>query len=157
VIRTGTLVDPVKATLGGMPNPPLEMLGNCALGVTEKPAFALKLLADPVSVEKGKTSKVIFDAVREAAADGDIAVAPLSLPANVTAAAAKPIAKGQTKTELVVTVAPAAAPGASPLVFRATTKVGGKDFALIPPPLVLDVTEPKKADPKKEDPKKEKK
>ena len=48
----------------------------------------------------------------------------------------------------------AAAAGPTPLALRLTTKVGGKDYAIIPPPLVIDVTEPKKAEPKKDAPKK---
>ena len=84
------------------------------------------------------------------------AAIPLFLPPNVTAAP-KPVAKGQTKGDIAVTVAPAAAAGPTPLIFRATTKVGGKDYAVTPPPLVLDVTDPKKAEPKKEEPKKDEK
>jgi hypothetical protein len=42
------------------------------------------------------------------------------------------------------------------LTFRATTKVGGKDYAITPPPIVIEVVEPKKKDePKKDPPKKE--
>src|SRR5262249_59609382 len=51
VVRFGTLVDPVKATLGGIPNPPPEMLNGCAAGVVEQPAFSLKVRADPASIE----------------------------------------------------------------------------------------------------------
>jgi acetyl esterase/lipase len=36
------------------------------------------------------------------------------------------------------------------LTFRATTKVGGKDVAVIPPPVVIRVIEPKKGEPKKD-------
>lgn len=155
IVRAGTLVDIVKATLGGMPNPPVEMLGGCAVGVTEKPAFTVKLTADPAAIEKGKAGKVLVEVERGAGADGDIAVAPIFPPPNVTPAAAKPIAKGTTKTDLALTVAPAAAPGPTPIAVRLTTKVGGKDYAVTPPPLVIEVTEPKKAEPKKDEPKKE--
>ena len=43
-----------------------------------------------------------------------------------------------------MTLAPAAALGPTPLIFRATTKIGGKDYAIIPPPVVIEVIEPKK-------------
>jgi hypothetical protein len=157
ITRFGTLVEPVKANLGGMPNPPPELLSGCALGVVEKQAFAMKLTADPASLEKGKAGKVLFEVVRGEGADGDIGIAPIYVPVNVAPAATKGIAKGATKTDIALTTTPAVAPGHTPLVFRATTKVGGKDYAVTPPPLVIDIVEPKKEEPKKEEPKKDKK
>jgi hypothetical protein len=155
IVKFGTLTDAVKATLGGIPNPPPELLNGCAAAVVEKPAFALKFTADPASVEKGKAGKVLIEATRGEGADADIAVAPLFTPPTVTPAV-KPIAKGQSKGEIGVTVAPGAPLGPNPLVFRATTKVGGKDYAVTPPPVVVEVIEPKKKEePKKEEPKKE--
>jgi hypothetical protein len=53
--------------------------------------------------------------------------------------------------------APAVAAGPAGLVIRATTKVGGKDYAVTPPPAVIEITEPKTDPPKKEEPKKDKK
>jgi hypothetical protein len=150
VVRVGTLTDAVKANLGGMPNPPPELLSGCVAAVVEKPAFALTLTADPEAVEKGKAGKVVIDATRGDGGDGEIAVAALYAPPNVTPAA-KPIPKGQTKGELGLTFAPAAAAGPNPVVVRATTKVGGKDYAVTPPPVVVTVTEPKKDEKKKED------
>ncbi|HEY1191519.1 MAG TPA: PPC domain-containing protein, partial [Gemmata sp.] len=152
VTRYGTLTDAVKAGLGGMPNPPVELLTQCAVGVTDKPPVAIKLTFEPPAVEKGKTGKVLLEATRGTGADADIALAPLFTPPGVVAAV-KPIAKGQTKGEIGLTVQPAAPVGPNALVFRATTKVGGKDFAYL---LVgtLDVADPKKTDPKKEEPKK---
>ncbi|MCE9561708.1 MAG: hypothetical protein K8U57_06595 [Planctomycetes bacterium] len=157
VVRVGTLVDTVKATLGGLPNPPAEMLSGCAVAVVEKAPFTVKMTAEPASIEKGKAGKVVFEVVRGEGADGDIAIAPLFVAPNVTPAAAKPIAKGTTKTELGLTVTPATIVGPTPFVFRATTKIGGKDYALTPPPLMIDITEPKKDEPKKVEPKKDKK
>jgi hypothetical protein len=59
------------------------------------------------------------------------------------------------KGEIGITIAAGAAVGPTTFTFRATTKVGGKDFAVIPPPVVIQVVEPKKKDePKKEPPKK---
>lgn len=155
IVRYGNLIDVVKANLGGMPNPPPELLVGCVAAAVEKPAFVLKMTSEPASMEKGKTGKVLIEATRNDGGDGDIAIAPLFVAPNITAAAAKPIAKGQTKGEIGLTLAPAVAVGPSPLVFRATTKVGGKDYVLTPPPLTIDVIEPKKVEPKKEEPKKE--
>jgi hypothetical protein len=158
VVRFATATDLVKTNLGGMPNPPIDLLGGCAVAVVEKPPFGLKLTAEPKSVEKGKAGKVLVEAERAEKFDADIAVAVLSAPPNVTAAA-KPVPKGQTKAEVAVTVAGNAAAGPSPLLLRATAKVGGKDYAVTPPPVVVEVVEPKKKEePKKKDePKKDKK
>jgi hypothetical protein len=157
VIRFATATDLVKTNLGGMPNPPAELLGGCAVAVVEKPPFGLKLTADPEKVEKGKAGKVLVEATRDGY-DADIPLAVLSAPPNVTAAA-KPVPKGQTKAEIAVTVAANAAAGPAPLLLRATAKVGGKDYAVTPPPVVVEVIEAKKKDEakKKEEPKKEKK
>ena len=126
IVRFGTLTDSVKTALGGMPNPPPEMLNALAVAVIEKPALALKLTADFASIEKGKAGKILVETTRGDGADADIAIAPLFTPPNVTPAA-KPIAKGQTKGEIGVTLAPAAALGPTLLTFRATTKIGGRD------------------------------
>jgi hypothetical protein len=55
-------------------------------------------------------------------------------------------------------VQPATPVGPAVFVFKATATVGGKPYAITPPPVVIDVVEPKKAEPpKKEEPKKDKK
>lgn len=156
VTRYGTLTDSVKANFGGMPNPPAEMLNQCVLGVTDALPFTLKFTADPASIEKGKGGKINVEATRDKTADGDIVIAPLfALP--TAPPVVKPIAKGQTKGEITLTVQPATPTGPTPFVFRATTKAGGKDYAITPPPVVIDVIEAKKEAPKKEEPKKDKK
>jgi hypothetical protein len=130
------------------------LLDVCAVGAIEKPAFALTLTTDPASIEKGKSGKILISATREKGADGDIAIAPIFTPPNVTPAA-KPVPKGMTKGEIGITVAAGAATGPTPITFRATTKIGGKDYAVTPPPVVIDVIAPKKEEPKKEPPKKD--
>jgi hypothetical protein len=152
-IRFGTLLDPVKAALNGIPNPPPELLTGCVVAVIDKPAFRLELTAEAERLEKGKTGKILIDAVRGDGFDGDITIAPLFVPPNVTPVA-KPIPKGQTKGEFGLTVTPAAAVGPTPVVLRATAKVGGKDVAFTLPPVIVEVVEPKKAEPKKDEPKK---
>lgn len=153
VTRYAQLVDAVKASLGGMPNPPPEMLNHCVLGVVEKPPFAVKLTPEPAKIEKGKAGKILVKATREEGADGDVAIAPIFVPPNVTATP-KPLPKGQTKGEFPLNVAPNAAGGPAALAFKATTKVGGKDYAITLPPVVIEVLDPKK---KEEAKKKEKK
>lgn len=148
VVRYATLTEPVRASLAGLPNPPLELVHHGFLVVVEKPPFALTLKADPPTVAKGQATKAVAEVRREPAADGDIGLAPLFVPPNITPAATKGIPKGSNRVEVGLTVAPAAAAGPNPVVFRATAKVAGKDYAVIPPPVVLDVTEPKKDEPK---------
>ena len=127
------------------------------MAVVEKPPFGLKVTADPPAVEKGKSGKLVVEATRDGY-DADIPLAVMFAPPNVTAAV-KPVPKGQTKAEVAVTVAANAAGGVHPIVLRATAKVGGKDYAVTPPPAVVEVIEAKKKDEpkKKEEPKKEKK
>jgi len=156
VVRHGTLTDAVKTALGGIPNPPLELLDQLTLGVIEKPGIDLKLTADPASVEKGKAGKIVVAATRGAGADSEIAIAPLFTPPNV-APAAKPLPKGTSGGDIAVTVAAGAATGPATLTFRATTKIGGTDVAVIPPPVVIQVVEPKKEEPKKDAAKKDEK
>ncbi|MCS6866892.1 MAG: hypothetical protein RMJ56_13655 [Gemmataceae bacterium] len=156
IVRLGSYVDLAKANWGGMPNPPWNLISECAVAVLAQPPLTLTLAAQPLVVEKGKASQVTITATRDTGADGDITLTPLYLPPNITAAA-KPLAKGQTKAEFPLTVAGNAAVGPSPVVFRATTKIAGKDYAITPPPVLLEVVEPKKAEPKNDEPKKEKK
>lgn len=142
VTRYGTLTDAVKANFGGMPNPPAELLTGCVVAVVDKPPLAVRMTFDPSSIEKGKAGKILLDVTRAKGADGDIVIAPLFVPPTVTAAV-KPIAKGQTTGEIGLKVLPAAPAGPTPLAFRATTKVGGKDYAVTLAG-TLDVTDPKK-------------
>ena len=145
----------VRAGLNGLPNPPPELLAGAVLGVVEKPPFGVTLTADPAAVEKGKAGKLVATITRAAGFDGDVSFAPLFTPPNVTAAAAKPAGKGQGTGDLALTVAANAATGPAVAVIRATAKVGGKDYAVTPPPVAFDIIEPKKADPpKKDEPKK---
>ncbi len=149
IVRYGTLIDPIKAALGGMSNPPPELFTDCVVAVIEKPAFTLNMTANPTPIEKGKAGKILIETVREKGAEGDIGLVPLLVPQNVTATPPKSLGKGQAKGEIPVNVAAAAATGPTPLVFRATTKVGGKDYAVTPPPVVFEVIGSKKAEPKK--------
>lgn len=155
VVRFAALTDVVKTSMGGIPNPPPELLTGCAVAVIEKPSFSVKLTPDPTGAEKGKPGKVVVEVTRDGA-DAEIVLAPLFGPPNLTPAV-KPIPKGQSKAEFPVTVAPNAPVGLNPLVLRATTKIGGKDYVVTPPPAVFDVAEPKKTEPKKDEPKKDKK
>ncbi|MCI0704973.1 MAG: hypothetical protein L0241_28265, partial [Planctomycetia bacterium] len=138
VIRYATMTDAVKASLGGMPNPPLELLSQCVCAVVEKPQFTLTLKAEPEAFEKGKPGKILVEATRGKGADGDIVIAPVFFPPTAPPVV-KPVPKGQTKAEIAVNVQPATPAGPTTYVFRATTKVGGKDYAYTLPPVVIKV------------------
>lgn len=154
VVRFGTLIDELKANLGGMSNPPPDRLTDCVAAVVDKPAFSVKLTPEPAGIEKGKAGKIAIAIARDDKFTGDIAIAPLNLPANITATA-KPIAKGQTTGEIAVALTPAVPLGPQSLIFRATSKVGGKDYGVILAPVEIKVVEPKKAEVKKDDKKEE--
>jgi hypothetical protein len=152
VVRYAAATDLVKTTLGGMPNPPPELLGGAVLAVVEKPPFALSVKADPARVEKGKAGKLLVEATRAEKFEVDIPLAVLFAAPNVTATP-KPVPKGKTEVEFPVTVAGNAGGGANPVVLRATAKVGGKDYAVTPPPAFVEVLEPTKKTGKKDEPK----
>lgn len=155
VIRFATFTDVAKTSLGGIPNPPLELLNLGAVAVIEKPAFSLTFKPETSPLEKGKPGKLLVEATRGEGVDADIVLAPLFAPPNITPAV-KPIPKGMTKVEVGLTIAPAAATGKFPLILRATTKIGGKDYTVTPPPILLDIADPKKEAAKKVEPKKDK-
>jgi hypothetical protein len=155
VVRYATMTDVVKAALGAMPNPPPELLSGAAAAVADKPPVRLTVTPEG-PVEKGKAGKLVVEAVRDGY-DADIPLTVAFAPPNVTAAP-KPVPKGQAKGEAAVTTTAAATAGANPVVLRAVVKVGGKDYAIVAAPAVVEVIEPKKVEPKKkEEPKKEKK
>ena len=147
ITRSATTLELVKTAFAALTNPPLEFVGQAAVGVTEKPPFALIVTADPANVEKGKPATLVIEARRNGY-DGEITIAAPTIP-NVTVTA-KPIAKGATKGEATATVAAA---GAIPIVLKATAKVGGKDYVVLTEPLTLTITDTKAAEPKKDTPK----
>lgn len=153
VEKFGTITELVKAGFGGLPNPPPELLTGCVLGVADKPPFAVAFAPEPLVLEKGKAATLAATVTRAGGFDGDVGFAPLSLPPNVTVAA-KPAPKGQPAGSVALTAAPNAAVGPAQVLIRATAKIGGKDYAITPPPVAIEVIEPKKVEPKKEEPKK---
>lgn len=154
-VKFGSTTDPVKASLANLPNPPPEFLGLAALSVSEKLPFELAVSVDPAAVEKGKAGKLIVD-VKRNGFDGEITLAPVSPPANVTLTP-KPIAKGANKGEVAIAVAAGTATGPASLVLKATGKVGGKDYVLLTVPTAVNVIDGKSpATPAKEPAKKPK-
>lgn len=156
VVRYGSLLDAVKANMAGIPNPPPELLTGCAVAVVQKPPFDLAFTVEPEKIEKGKAGKVVVEATRAEKFDEVINLAPLFVPPNVTPTP-KPVAKGQAKGEVGLAVTPTAAVGQQPVLIRGTAKVGGKDFAVTPPPVTIEVIEAKKKEEPKKDDKTDKK
>ncbi|MCS7022474.1 MAG: hypothetical protein NZU63_11670 [Gemmataceae bacterium] len=159
VTRYASCLDTLKAGWANMSHPPLDLAGLCAAGVIQ-PAFHLTVRADPPTLAKGHNGKLHFLATRDKGVEADIAVAAVYLPPNLTVAPPA-IPKGQTQATAEIKVAPAAPPGTHPLLFRANSKIAGKDYAVYAP-TVLHVTEPPKeakkesapADAKKQEPQK---
>lgn len=141
VIRHAFFLDQFKSNWGNMSHPPLELAGSCTLAVVQPP-FSVAAHAQPPALGKGQAGKLLFTAKREKIADGDIALSPLYLPPNITTSV-KAIPKGQTEAHAELKAAPNTVAGFHPLVFQASSKVGGKDFVLLAP-LVLQVTDPAK-------------
>jgi hypothetical protein len=141
VIRHALFLDQFKSNWGNMSHPPLELAGVCALAIVEPP-FSVVAQVQPPALTKGQTGKLLFSAKREKSADGDIALTPLYLPPNVSAAV-KAIPKGKAQADAELKVAPNVPTGSHPLVFQASSKIGGKDYLLIAP-TVIQVTEPVK-------------
>lgn len=150
IVRYGTNADLAKAAFANLPNPPLDFVGQAAAGATDDAPFTLAISADPASIEKGKTGKLVIEAKRKGY-DGDITIAAVAPPANA-AIAAKPLPKGAAKVDATVT---ANAAGPAAITLKATAKIGGKDYVVLTEPVIVTVTEAKKGEPKKDAPKKD--
>jgi hypothetical protein len=128
VTKAATVTDVVKAGLGGLPFPPRAMLTSVGVAVTDKPLFALAVKLAHADVIRGLPANVTVTATRSAGFAEEIQLAPVGLPANVTAAV-KPIPKGANEVQFPLTAAANAGLGPIALAFRGQAKSGGKDFA----------------------------
>lgn len=141
VSKPAMVTDAVKAGLGGLPFPPREMLARVAVGITDKPLFALTVKLASPDVIRGTPANVTVTATRSAGFAEEIQLAPITLPPNITIAV-KPIPKGANEVQFPITAAANAALGSLPLSFRGTAKAGGKDFAYYSSPASVSVVLP---------------
>ena len=141
VIRFANIADLVKQSMAGLGFPPREMINSIAVGVTDKPLFALSAkLANP-DVLRGTPANITITATKAMGFNEDIAIAAIGLPPNVTAAV-KPLPKGSNDIQLQITAAANATLGSFSITFRGAAKPGGKDFAYYSAPVTLNIALP---------------
>ncbi len=126
--RYATVTDAVKQAFGGLTFVPRRLTHQFAVAVTPPGAFALKLAVEPNAVVRGLPAQLKVTATRAAGFAEEIALTPLALPPNVTAAA-KPIPKGANESVIPLTVAANAPLGTFPILVRGAAKIAGKEVA----------------------------
>lgn len=157
VTRTVDLLEAVKGNLAAMPTPPQEVRSAFAVAVVPPPPFTLELKLEKPEVAKGGVLKGKIVAKRTDKFDAEIAVAAVSVPANV-APKLVPIKKGEAEAVVELSVPATVAVGPYMLILKGTAKVNNKDVVSVAGSVTITVTEPaKKEEPKKEEPKKEEK
>ncbi len=157
VTRTVDLLEVVKGNLAAMPTPPREVRSAFAVAVVPPPPFALELKLEKPEVAKGGVLKGKIVAKRTDKFDAEIAVAAVSVPANV-APKLVPIKKGEAEAVVELSVPATVAAGPGVVILKGTAKVNNKDVVSVAVPVTITVTEPaKKEEPKKEELKKEEK
>lgn len=157
VTRTVDLLEAVKGNLAAMPTPPHEVRSAFAVAVVPPPPFALELKLEKPEVTKGGMLKGKIVAKRGDKFDAEIAVAAVSVPANV-APKLVPIKKGETEAAVELSVPATVAAGPGTVILKGAAKVDNRDVVSVAVPVTITVTEPaKKEEPKKEEPKKEEK
>ncbi|MBL8798306.1 MAG: hypothetical protein JNM56_30710 [Planctomycetia bacterium] len=131
----------LSQSLGGLPFPPRQLIEQQVVAITEKPPFTLTAKFDLPETLKGGNAVLTISAARAEGFDGEIALAPIGLPANVTTAV-KSIPKGSNEFKAELKVAAGAAYGDFPISFNGKAKHGNKDFSVIAAPVSLVVALP---------------
>lgn len=153
VTRTIDLLDAVKGSLANMPTPPQEARSAFAVAVVPARPFALELKLDQAEVAKGGVLKGKVVAKRADKFDAEIAVAAVSVPAEV-APKLVPIKKGESEAAVELSVPAKVATGPGVLILKGTAKVDKKDVVGVAVPVTITVTEPAKKEEGKKDEKK---
>ncbi len=143
VTKTIDLIDVVKVGLATMPTPPREVTTQFAVAIVPEPSFTLELKLDAAEVAKGGTLKGKVIAKRGDKFDAEIAVAAVSVPANV-APKFVPIKKGENEAAVEFSVPATVAVGPTVFVIQGTAKVNNKDVGVVAVPVSVTVNEPKK-------------
>lgn len=141
VIRYASAADVVRQNMSGLAFPPREWLTVIGVGVTAKPLFSLTAKTPQTEVLRGTPVNLTISAARAMGFVDDIALAPVGLPPNVTIAI-KPIGKGTNDIQVQLTAAANAPLKKFDLIFRGTSKPGGKDFAYYSTPAPLAIVLP---------------
>lgn len=137
--------DATKATMGNMPNPPVEMTTAVAAAVVPAAPYTLSAKLDKPETVKGTPFKAVITTKREAKFDAEIQLLSVSTPTGITAKL-KPIPKGKDSIDAEFTTdAKTAVSG--PVFLRGTAKVAGKTHSVLVDPIAVKISEPKKATP----------
>jgi hypothetical protein len=130
----------VSQTLANLSFPPRHLFSQIAIGVRERAPFTLTARLEQDSAVPGlpATIKVIVD--RDKGFDEDIIFNPVGgLPPGVPPPALKAIPKGQKEITFQLALPPKTPIGQVLLTFSGKAKQGGKDFAVLATPLVIDL------------------
>jgi hypothetical protein len=141
IVKLAQVTELVRQNLGGLLFPPKEMSTQLGVGVTQKPVFVLDAKLARPELSRGIPTNLIVKATREKETTEDIHLAVIGMVPNITIAP-KAVPKGKNEIEIPITPAANAPLGTVPVIFRSTTKVGGKDFAYYVGPIHLVIVSP---------------
>ena len=138
----------VMAALSGLPFPPQNLLDSAGVAVTEKSPFALRFRIDAAEAVRGKPIPVIVELASGKAAESDIKLGSVGLPAKITAALPA-LAKGQKSAKGTVSSAADAPLGDHEFTIAGTSTVRGREYQALAPPAILSLKSKSEAVPAK--------
>jgi Bacterial pre-peptidase C-terminal domain len=148
VVQPARIRAQLMAALSGLPFPPQNLLDSAGIAVTEKSPFAIKFHIDAAEAIRGKPIPVIVELASGKAAETDIKLASVGLPAKITAALPV-LAKGQKSVKGTVSAAADAPVGDHEFTVVGTSFVGGREFLALSPPATLALKAKSEATPAK--------
>jgi hypothetical protein len=128
----------VMAALGGLPYPPPNLLDRAEAGVTEKAPFAIRFRLEGPEAVRGKPISVIVELASAKAAESDIKLASVGLPAKITASVPV-LKKGQASVKGTIHAANDAPVGDHEFTILATASIQGRDVQALAPPATLSL------------------
>ena len=141
VLQLANLRSVVSRELGGLPFPPRNLLTQIGLAVTQRAPFTLSAHVDHPVAARGLPLAITLRATRIAGFSDEIAISPVAMPQNVTAAV-KSIPKGQDETQIRLTPAANAPLGQFAIGFAGKAKFQNKEFNVISHPIYLELALP---------------
>jgi hypothetical protein len=141
IVQDVNLRTVVSQNLAGLPFPPHRLLSQVGLAVTEKPPFTLTARLDQPEASRGSPVPLTITATRSAGFTEEIALSPVNLPANVSAAL-KSIPKGEHEIKGQLTPAANAPLGQFSISVTGKAKFQNKEYALTAQPFALLLSPP---------------
>ncbi|HLN30573.1 MAG TPA: hypothetical protein VK395_22705 [Gemmataceae bacterium] len=136
VVHYANLHTVISKSLANLTYPPHDLLTRVGLGITRKPPFTLTANLDQAEGARGLPVPLTVSVVRSAGFDGEIALSPVGLPANV-AAALKNIPKGQQEVKVQLNPAGNAPLGHFAISVTGKAKFENTEFDVTAEPLSL--------------------